>query len=77
MKLLSLRPSIGATQSKKRPGRGNGSGLGRTAGRGEKDTMPEVVAKTVHGSKEDKCRSIDVYLKEVFLILFFVKHIKW
>ena len=36
MKLLSLRPSIGATQSKKRPGRGNGSGLGRTAGRGEK-----------------------------------------
>jgi len=36
MKLLSLRPSIGATQRKKRPGRGNGSGLGRTAGRGEK-----------------------------------------
>ena len=36
MKLLSLRPRIGATQSKKRPGRGNGSGLGRTAGRGEK-----------------------------------------
>ena len=36
MKLLSLRPSMGATQRKKRPGRGNGSGLGRTAGRGEK-----------------------------------------
>ena len=36
MKLLSLRPSIGATQRRKRPGRGNGSGLGRTAGRGEK-----------------------------------------
>ena len=36
MKLLSLKPSKGATQSKKRPGRGNGSGLGRTAGRGEK-----------------------------------------
>ena len=36
MKLHSLKPSKGATQSKKRPGRGNGSGLGRTAGRGEK-----------------------------------------
>ena len=36
MKLHSLKPSKGATQSKKRPGRGHGSGLGRTAGRGEK-----------------------------------------
>ena len=36
MKLLSLKPSIGATYRKKRPGRGNGSGLGRTAGRGDK-----------------------------------------
>ena len=36
MKLLSLKPNKGATHSKKRPGRGNGSGLGRTAGRGEK-----------------------------------------
>jgi len=36
MKLHSLKPSKGATQRKKRPGRGNGSGLGRTAGRGEK-----------------------------------------
>ena len=36
MKLLSLKPNKGATQSKKRIGRGNGSGLGRTAGRGEK-----------------------------------------
>jgi len=36
MKLHSLKPSIGATHSKKRSGRGHGSGLGRTAGRGEK-----------------------------------------
>ena len=36
MKLHSLTPSKGATQSKKRSGRGHGSGLGRTAGRGEK-----------------------------------------
>jgi len=36
MKLFYLKPSKGATKSKKRTGRGNGSGLGRTAGRGEK-----------------------------------------
>ena len=36
MRLLSLKPSKYSNQSKKRPGRGNGSGLGRTAGRGEK-----------------------------------------
>ena len=36
MKLGELRPQKGATHSKKRVGRGNGSGLGRNAGRGEK-----------------------------------------
>ena len=36
MKLHSLKPSKGATRSKKRSGRGHGSGLGRTSGRGEK-----------------------------------------
>ena len=36
MKLGELKPSDGATHSKKRVGRGHGSGLGRNAGRGEK-----------------------------------------
>ena len=36
MKLGDLKPSGGATHSKKRVGRGHGSGLGRNAGRGEK-----------------------------------------
>ena len=36
MKLFSLKPIKSGTRNKKRPGRGNGSGLGRTAGRGEK-----------------------------------------
>ena len=36
MNLISLETIKGATQSKKRPGRGNGSVLGRTSGRGEK-----------------------------------------
>ena len=36
MKLQSLKPCKGATNTKKRRGRGHGSGLGRTGGRGEK-----------------------------------------
>ena len=36
MDLKSLKPIKGATSNRKRVGRGHGSGLGRTAGRGEK-----------------------------------------
>src|SRR5689334_5095317 len=36
MKLHELSPAKGSKQSKKRVGRGPGSGLGKTAGRGEK-----------------------------------------
>lgn len=36
MRLNSLRPGIGAKQEPKRPGRGIGSGLGKTGGRGHK-----------------------------------------
>ncbi len=36
MKLHELEKNIGAKQAKKRVGRGSGSGLGKTSGRGEK-----------------------------------------
>ena len=36
MKLHELKSNIGATQKKKRIGRGPGSGLGKTSGRGQK-----------------------------------------
>lgn len=36
MKLHELKPAQGATKTRKRVGRGNGSGLGNTAGRGHK-----------------------------------------
>jgi large subunit ribosomal protein L15 len=36
MKLNELKPAEGAVKSRKRVGRGPGSGLGKTAGRGEK-----------------------------------------
>lgn len=35
MKLNSIKPALGAVKSKKRVGRGPGSGKGKTAGRGE------------------------------------------
>jgi len=36
MKLNTISPAIGSTHSNKRPGRGIGSGLGKTGGRGHK-----------------------------------------
>ena len=36
MKLHELEKNIGATHSKKRVGRGSGSGLGKTSGHGQK-----------------------------------------
>ena len=36
MKLNTLKPAVGSTHSAKRPGRGIGSGLGKTGGRGHK-----------------------------------------
>jgi large subunit ribosomal protein L15 len=36
MKISDLRPAKGATSAKKRVGRGQGSGLGQTSGRGHK-----------------------------------------
>ena len=38
MKLNSLSPINGSTKSRKRVGRGHGSGLGKSAGRGDKGT---------------------------------------
>lgn len=35
MKLNSIHPAVGATKTRKRVGRGPGSGTGKTAGRGE------------------------------------------
>ena len=35
MKLHTIKPADGATKARKRVGRGPGSGIGKTAGRGE------------------------------------------
>ena len=49
MDLSHLRPPDGATQKKKRVGRGPGSGLGKTAGRGEKGAKSRSGFKNKRG----------------------------
>ncbi|MBS1629099.1 MAG: 50S ribosomal protein L15 [Bacteroidetes bacterium] len=46
MALNNLKPAQGATQSRKRIGRGEGSGLGTTAGKGNKGQQSRTGAKT-------------------------------
>jgi len=49
MDLSNLKPPAGATQSKKRVGRGQGSGLGKTAGRGHKGAQSRSGYKQKRG----------------------------
>ena len=43
--LHNLRPAKGSTQKRKRVGRGPGSGLGKTAGRGNKGPVPVGISQ--------------------------------
>jgi large subunit ribosomal protein L15 len=47
--LSSLRPASGSTQSRKRVGRGPGSGLGKTAGKGHKGHKARTGGQTNPG----------------------------
>jgi len=49
MALHNIKPAQGATQSRKRIGRGEGSGLGTTAGKGNKGQQSRTGAKTKRG----------------------------
>jgi large subunit ribosomal protein L15 len=49
MDLSKLKPAPGATQSRKRVGRGPGSGLGKTAGRGNKGARSRSGFKVKRG----------------------------
>ena len=67
MKLHELKKNEGATFARKRVGRGPGSGLGKTSGRGEKDKMQEAVAVLDQSSKVDNYHYIVAYQKEVLV----------
>lgn len=49
MKLNELRPAEGSTKNKKRVGRGPGSGLGKTSGRGHKGQKSRSGSKSLKG----------------------------
>ena len=42
MRLDTIQPAVGATTSKKRLGRGTGSGLGKTSGKGHKLSLIHI-----------------------------------
>ena len=49
MKLNELSPGKGSNKSKKRVGRGSGSGLGKTSGRGHKGQKSRAGSKSMKG----------------------------
>lgn len=65
MKLHELEKNIGATHSKKRVGRGSGSGLGKTSGKDKKVKRLVVVVASTQYSKVDNYHYIVVFQKEV------------
>lgn len=51
MQLNDLRSAPGARREKHRPGRGIGSGLGKTGGRGHKGLTSRLVARSLRASR--------------------------
>lgn len=58
MKLNDLSPAPGSRREKHRPGRGIGSGLGKTGGRGHKVRLPAPVAPLLQALKAVNSRCI-------------------
>jgi ribosomal protein L15 len=56
MELNKIKPGAGSKHAAKRVGRGIGSGLGKTAGRGTRDRSPVQAAFTRSVSKAVRCR---------------------
>ena len=65
MKLHELEKNIGATHRRKRVGRGPGSGLGKTSGRGQKGQKLVVVVALIQYLKVDNYHYIEESQKEV------------
>jgi large subunit ribosomal protein L15 len=66
MELNNIKPADGAKHAKRRVGRGIGSGLGKTAGRGHKGRSLVRVATTRLVSKAVKCLCSAVLPKRGF-----------
>ena len=53
--LSRLSPPKGSQKTKRRVGRGPGSGVGKTAGRGQKGQKARSAAKSMKGFEGDPC----------------------
>ena len=51
--LHTLKPAPGSRKDRKRVGRGEGSGTGKTSGRGQKGADDAIVAETISGPPGD------------------------
>lgn len=60
MRIHTIQPAVGATTSSKRLGRGIGSGLGKTSGKGHKGQWARSGGGVRPASKADKLLSQDV-----------------
>ena len=60
MQLNDLRSAPGARREKLRPGRGIGSGLGKTGGRGHKGRLPAPAARSLRASRvvSSRCAAV-------------------
>ena len=56
MELNNIKPADGSKKDRRRVGRGIGSGLGKTAGRGHKGQKSVPAASTRSASKAARCR---------------------
>lgn len=69
MRLNSLSPAEGAKHSAKRLGRGIGSGLGKTGGRGHKGQKSRTGGGVRRGFEGGQCLYTVVYQNLVLLLL--------
>lgn len=63
MKLHELQPAAGSTTAAKRLGRGVGSGLGKTSGKGHKGAKAVPAAASAPDLKAARCRCIVAFLR--------------
>lgn len=69
MKLYNIKPAEGATKTRKRLGRGIGSGTGKLVVKVIKDKTLVVVVELDQDLKEDNYLYSDVYQKEDLVML--------
>ena len=69
MKLHELKPNEGSVQTRKRVGRGPGSGLGKTSGKGHKGQNARSGGGVRPGFEGGHFHYLDVYLKEDSIIM--------